>query len=105
LLWQVKLCLPWQTNMRYQDAELQKPRACRLQHRHPGGFLWYRQARVGSELMVRSVQPEAILPVWALLKPQGHRERPVQQDLLGWFDAAIVYSLLLPPLSVDRSES
>lgn len=93
MLWQVKLCLSWQTNMRYQDAELQDPGACRLQHRHPAGFLWYGQARVSSEFMVRSLQPEAILPVWALLKPQGLPERPVQQDLLGCFGAAIVYSL------------
>lgn len=97
LLRQIKLRLPWQTDMRHPDAELQEPRACRLQRRHPAGFLRHGQARVGSELVVRGVQPEAVLPLRALLKPQGHPERPVQQDLLGCFGAAIVYS---PPCSL-----
>lgn len=97
---QVKLCLPRETNLRYQNTELQDPRACRLQHRHPAGLLRHWQTRVSSKLMVWGGQPATILPVWALLQPQGHPEWPVQQVLLG----CLAWPLFILPcliLSID----
>jgi len=95
------------TNLCYQNTKLQDPRSRRLQHRHPAGFLRHRQAWVGSELMVRGVQPAAILPLRALLQPEGHPDRPVQQVLLGCLARLLTRCLFspAPSHSVDRLES
>ena len=57
--------------------------------------------------MVRGVQPAAILPLRALLQPEGHPDRPVQQVLLGCLARLLTRCLFspAPSHSVDRLES
>lgn len=66
-----------------EDDELQgQGRAVGLQPRDPARVLGHGQARGRAQLVVRGVQAPAVLPVRALLRPQGLSGQPVQQLLL-----------------------
>ena len=59
--------------LRDQDVELQgqRQRAGGVQPRDTARLLRHRQARGRAQLVVRGVEAEAVLPLWALLRPQG----------------------------------